>query len=80
MFENDLNTNNSIKYNWAKGIKECLESYGFHRAWTDGVGNEAAFLNSFKRKMIIASNKIGVLSYLAAIDFQLTKSLRMRIN
>ena len=38
---------------WAKGIKECLESYGFHDVWLNGrVADKSAFLSSFKSRMI----------------------------
>jgi hypothetical protein len=52
MLQNDIETNHSIKHNWAGDIKACLDSYGFHTTWTNGVGNEAAFLALFKRKML----------------------------
>ena len=39
--------------NWARRIRDCLYSYGFHDVWTEGrVENEKAFLLTFKRKMI----------------------------
>ena len=40
MFRNvktDIQNGQSIGLsNWAKGIKECLESCGFHSAWLNG--------------------------------------------
>ena len=40
-------------HNWAKGIKECLEAYGFHDVWLNGrVADMSAFLSSFKNRMI----------------------------
>ena len=41
-------------HNWAKGIKECLEAYGFHDVWLNGrVADKSAFLSSFKKNRII---------------------------
>ena len=40
-------------HNWANGIKECLEAYGFHDVWLNGrVADMSAFLSSFKNRMI----------------------------
>ena len=40
-------------HNWAKGIKECLEAYGFHDVWlSGGVADKSTFLSSFKNRMI----------------------------
>ena len=58
MLRNDVETtiqNNQptgLHY-WAKGIKECLEAYGFHDVWLNGrVADKSAFLSSFKNRMI----------------------------
>ena len=58
MLRNDVETtiqNNQSTglHNWAKGIKECLEAYGFHDVWLNGrVADKSAFLSSFKNRMI----------------------------
>ena len=40
-------------HNWANGIKECLESYGFHDVWLDGrVADKSTFLPSFKNRTV----------------------------
>ena len=58
MLRNDVETNiqnnqSTALHNWAKGIKECLESYCFHDVWLNGrVADKLAFLSSFKNSMI----------------------------
>ena len=58
MLRNDVETtiqNNQSTglQNWAKGIKECLEAYGFHDVWLNGrVADKSAFLSSFKNRII----------------------------
>ena len=58
MLRNDVETaiqNNQPTglHNWAKGIKKCLEAYGFHDVWLNGrVVDKSAFLSSFKNRMI----------------------------
>jgi len=53
MQENELATSGPHASNWASNIKQCLESHGFESAWTDGVTNIRAFLNSFRKSMIL---------------------------
>jgi hypothetical protein len=38
--------------NWARCIKDCLNSYGFLNVWTEGVVSEKAFLVNLKQAMI----------------------------
>ena len=40
-------------HNWAKGVKNCLDLFGFSEVWINGgVGHEQAFLRAFKQRMI----------------------------
>ena len=56
MLRNDVETtiqNNQSTglHNWTKGIKECLEAFGFHDVWLNGrVADKSAFLSSFKKQ------------------------------
>ena len=52
--ETTIQNNQSTElHNRAKGIKECLEAYGFHDVWLNGkVADKSAFLSSFKNRMI----------------------------
>ena len=58
MLRNDVekniqNNQSSGLHNWEKGIKECLESCGFHDVWWNRrVADMSAFLSSFKNRMI----------------------------
>ena len=66
MLRNDVETtiqNNQPTglHNWAKGIKECLEAYGFHDVWLNGrVADKSAFLSSFKNRMIGRLKEVGI--------------------
>jgi len=47
----DLNTFSNCK-NWAWGIKNVLETYGFGNVWQDGAANTPGFLRLIRNKMI----------------------------
>ena len=66
-----LLNNSGINYLLARRIRDCLHSYGFHDVWIEGkVGNEIAFLLTFKKKLIDHFKQEWETKYSRAIAFK----------